>query len=297
MVDVIYLDFAKAFDVVDHGVLLRKLRSLGVAGGVLRWMTSFLKERKQSVAVEGCISSPSMVRSGVPQGTVLGPILFLVHIMNIDEDVVHASVSSFADDTRVTMKIGKEEDVLNLQADLSTIYQWANRANMKFNSLKFEHLHYGKPAPYCTYYDSGGQQIEEKSSVRDLGILVSNSGKYKDHINSMVQKARQTMGWILRSFKTRNPTFMLTLFKAMVIPVLEYCCQLWSPSRVGLIRKIEGVQRTLTYRITRASDNYWERLRQFGIYSLERRRERYQIIYVWKTINDIVPNLSGNSKI
>ena len=94
MVDVVYLDFGKAFDTVDHGILLRRVRSIGVGGKVIQWLSSFLQNRKQSVAVEGHESSKSLVKSGVPQGTVLGPVLFLIHIMDIDEDVISAKVTS-----------------------------------------------------------------------------------------------------------------------------------------------------------------------------------------------------------
>jgi hypothetical protein len=135
-VDVVYLDFAKAFDKVDHGVLFRKLRLLGVRGDLLAWIHSFLTERLQAVVVGGSRSSEVRVKSGVPQGTVLGPILFLIHIADIDVAVNHATASSFADDTRILMTITDRTDCERLQEDLSAIYDWALVNNMQFNGTK-----------------------------------------------------------------------------------------------------------------------------------------------------------------
>ena len=108
----------------------------------------------------------------------------------------------------------------------------------------------------------------------------------------MVNKTKQQTGWILRSFKTREPHAMITLFKTMVLPIIEYCCQLWNPTNTGQIRKIEAVQRTFTTKLQNIDDlNYWDRLKYLKLYSLEHRRERYLIIYVWKIINRHAPNL------
>ena len=109
-VDVVYLDFAKAFDKVDHNILLHKLKSLGINGKTLRWIQSFLEDRVQRVVVNGQLSTPSQVISGVPQGSVLGPLLFLVLIGDIDENIVNSLIASFADDTRATKGIKTETD-------------------------------------------------------------------------------------------------------------------------------------------------------------------------------------------
>ena len=108
--DVVYLDFAKAFDKVDHNILLHKLKSLGINGKTLRWIQSFLEDRVQRVVVNGQLSTPSQVISGVPQGSVLGPLLFLVLIGDIDENIVNSLIASFADDTRATKGIKTETD-------------------------------------------------------------------------------------------------------------------------------------------------------------------------------------------
>ena len=126
-----------------------------------------------------------------------------------------------------------------------------------------------------------------------VGVFMFNSCLFQEHIEHVTRRAKRLCGWILRSFRTREGELMLTLFRAMVLPMVEYCCQLWSPVNRGLIQKVESVQRGFTYKIHGASHNYWERLQYFDLYSLERRRERYHCIYVWKIINGHVPNFTS----
>ena len=132
-VDVLYLDFSKAFDKVDHLITLKKLKALGISGKLGRWLQSFLTDRTQTVLVNGARSRSGHVKSGVPQGSVIGPLLFLVLIGDIDANVATSFVSSFADDTRVGRRIKTEADVNDLPADLNAIYQWAVDNNMQFN--------------------------------------------------------------------------------------------------------------------------------------------------------------------
>lgn len=293
-VDVIYLDFAKAFDKVDHGVLLHRLSSLGIRGNLGRWIHSFLHNRVQQVAVNGTLSERSPVKSGVPQGSVLGPFLFLALISNIDADVRHSVTSSFADDTRIARKVKTDEDAALLQEDLNTIYSWATKNNMMFNESKFEVLRYGNDISIKenTSYNTNQGPIEVKNSLCDLGVTVSSEGRFSHHILNITESARRLSGWILRTFTLRDETCLMTLWKSLVLPKLEYCCQLWSPTTIGEIEKLESVQRTFTSKIRSLSGkNYWERLKHLKLYSLQRRRERYQILYTWKMLEGLVPNI------
>lgn len=300
-VDVIYLDFAKAFDKIDHNILMLKLKSIGVKGKLLKWIHSFLNDRNQSVVVEGCESEHSKVLSGVPQGSVLGPILFLIYIGDIDEGVRFCKVSSFADDTRLLKVVTTDEEHDQMQQDLNSIYVWADRNNMKFNSTKFELLQYRHPKnpnPTKEYITPDDHNIQRARHLRDLGVEISDDATFERQINTIAMKARQTVGWVLRSFKTRNSSHLLILYKAMVLPILEYCSQLWNPSKAGEIRKLEAIQRMYTSRMSDLQPlNYWERLEHLQMYSLERRRERYLIIYIWKIINGIVPNIDSRNAI
>ena len=296
-VDTIYLDFSKAFDKVDHNVIMDKLRLMGISGKIYDWITSFLSLRYQTVIVNGFSSEPSHVKSGVPQGSVIGPLLFLVLISDINTNVSAAKVNSFADDTRATNGISDNTDVSNLQTDLNTIYQWSRDNNMAFNESKFELIRYGPQQMLkdSTFYTRpGGEKITEKDHVKDLGITMSNTGNFSEHINNIATSARDMCSWILRTFRSRSPELMLTTWKTLVLPILDYCSQLWCPIAKGQIQKLEAIQQSFTRKIYSLQDlNYWERLQTLRLYSLERRRERYRIIYVWKILQGMVPNVGG----
>lgn len=283
--DVVYLDFSKAFDTVDHGILLHKVRQLGITGKLGAWLHCFLTNREQTVAVAGMKSRSCLVVSGVPQGSVLGPLLFLIHILDINQHIKHSQVSSFADDTRILKKVSCVADSHLLQDDLQALYTWAAENNMSFNSNKFVHMAYniGKKSKLHTYLAPDGSCIETKDTVKDLGITLNSDGYFTVHITNVAKRARSQAGWILRTFTTRETQPMLTLFKALVVPLLEYCCQLWNPWKVGEKQLLEAVQRSFTYRIRAARHlTYWERLKELNLFSLERRRERYLILYVYK---------------
>ena len=183
--DVIYLDFSKAFDKVDHTIVLCKMKKLGITGKIFHWLKSFLTERKQTVVVNGVKSKPQNVISGVPQGSVLGPLIFLILIGDIDKDVLHSIVKSFADDTRATKLVKTIEDVIRLQEDLQRNYKWTHDNNMKLNSVNFELLWYGKKKlikDQTNYTSPSGEIINSNNVVKDLGVLISNDCTLKEKI-------------------------------------------------------------------------------------------------------------------
>ena len=299
-VDVIYLDFAKAFDKVDIGVSLQKLHTLGIRGKLGRWLFAFLNNRRQAVVLDGKKSQQQQVISGVPQGSVLGPLIFLVLIGDIDKEVVHAFLSSFADDTRVGCGIESDEDVKLLQQDLEAVYRWATTNNMMFNSDKFELVRYRskKAANNSTlnYTSNDDKVIEEKEVLTDLGITMSNDATFDQHILSMREKIMKKTGWALRTFRTRERLPMMTIWKSLVMPYHDYCSQLWSPIKTGMIQSIELLQRSFISKIRGLNQlSYWEQLKSLKLYSLERRRERYIIIYVWQILEGLAPNIETTS--
>ena len=294
-VDVVYLDFAKAFDKVDHSIVLAKAHKYGIRGKLFDWIKEFLTNRTQSVIVNGILSTPRPTISGVPQGSVIGPLIFLILISDIDENTLHSYIASFADDTRATKGIKSENDAADLQEDLFHIYQWSVTNNMEFNDLKFELLRYGNnlelKSSTC-YISPSFNLIEEKQTVKDLGVTLSSDGTFKVHINNIIESARNMSSWILRTFRTRDPTTMLTLFKSLVRPILEYSSVLWAPIAKGDIQRLEEIQQSFLRRIRGISSNYSQALKQIKLYSLERRRERYIVIQIWKIIEGLVPNLN-----
>ena len=299
-IDVIYLDFAKAFDKVDLGITLRKLKSLGIKGQLGQWLMAFLLDRVQSVLVHGKKSTPQRVISGVPQGSVLGPLLFIVLIGDIDKNIAHSFLSSFADDTRIGRPISTDTDVKLLQEDLESVYQWSVENNMQFNSDKFELMRYctnssSEVQNSTTYLSNSGSAIEEKQHVRDLGVTLSSDATFSQHILSKTMFVRSQISWVLRTFNTRDAGPLLALWKTLIVCHLDYCSQLWSPSKKGDIQSLELLQKAFIGKIRGMSSlNYWKQLSALSLYSLERRRERYQIIYTWRIIEGQVPNLSLN---
>ena len=295
--DVMYLDFSKAFDVVDHQILMTKLKNLGITGKIGYWIHSFLANRKQTVSVNGTKSETCDVTSGVPQGSVLGPVLFIIMISDIDKDTRYAVTSVFADDTKLKFIIRSLEDCELLQSDLNTVYSWSDANNMKFNSLKFQSIRYGnkKELNHYPYKDPSGKCIPIDEYVKDLGIMMSRDLTFTKQIDAATARCRGLTGWILRTFKSRNKDLMLTLLKSLIIPRLDYCSQLYSPSLMKDWCKLEGVQRTFTSRISEVKHlDYWSRLQELKLYSVQRRHERYAIIYTWKIIQNLAPNLSKN---
>ena len=229
--DTIFLDFAKAFDKVDHSILLEKVKKHKIGGKIGLWISEFLKGRKFRVVANGCMSREEDVISGVPQGTVLAAMLFVIMISDIDEDVKKCIVRSFADDTRVNKKISNENDKELMQKDLETIYKWARKNKMKFNEGKFEQMAHGHVnnitlEPYKT---PCGDEIQIKDTAKDLGVLATNDLNFREHINNITSSSRIIMGMLLRTFSTRDKEPMIKMFNAYIKSKLEYCCIVWSP--------------------------------------------------------------------
>ena len=165
---------------------------------------------------------------------------------------------------------------------------------MSFNETKFEHLQYFvRPGSQgeLHFLTEQDKQILKPEAVKDLGIWMDHEANFKKHLETTVSKARKQAGWAMKAFDSRSRETMMTLFKSKVLPTLEYCSQLWSPAKLGEIRKIETVQRNFTHKIDGLREkSYWERLKCLGVYSLERRRDRYSILYVYKIIIGLAPN-------
>ena len=293
--DVLYLDFSKAFDKVDHTILLAKLKSIGICGKVHMWLTSFLSNRNQYVILNGTKSRAEPVQSGVPQGTVLGPILFILYINDITSVIKHSYIKIFADDSKLVKSIKSMDDRDLMQIDLQAVIQWAASNKMELNKLKFQLLQHGKLNDLkCSYTIDPTVEVVKSTDVKDLGVTISENISFEQHIMNITNDAKRQAGWILRLIRSREPDVVMLLFKTYVRPKLEYSSPLWSPHLVNHISKLEAVQRTVTSKIRGLENyNYWERLQQLNIPSLQRRRERYQIIHIWKIAVGLIPNDLG----
>ena len=300
--DAIYLDFAKAFDKVDHRLLLLKMERMGFHQNLVKWIESFLSEREQRVVLDGVSSLAAIILSGVPQGTVLGPLLFIIFINDMQLCVTGSIIRFFADDTRILRHIFNMVDTEILQQDLDSVVKWAKCNNMALHEDKFEllvHKHSSQNAldhlPFAilgqTYQVSDGNLLYPTNTVKDLGVIVSTDLSWSPHVNTIAERARKVAAWVLSAFKTRDKQTMMTLYKSLVRSHLEYCCPLWNSSTLADIQQLEGVQRTFTSRISGVGHlNYWERLKALNLMSLQRRRERYIIIHMWKLFHGKCPN-------
>ena len=294
--DSIYLDFAKAFDKVDHTLLCTKLKKLRIGGKVGIWLHTFLTNRTQQVSANGAISAPSPVLSGVPQGTVLGPILFIIMISDLDSDLQKAFASLFADDSRISAIVASENDAENFQQELdSVIYPWATVNKAVFNGNKFEHIHFGNKSNNIPHYqDPNGHPISIKPLIRDLGVLISNDLSWSPQIDKVISDCRKQAAWILRTFTKRDITTMRTLWISLLRPIVDYCSPLWSPkaTNYGIIDRLEGTLRSFTKHVDGLHDHsYGDRLKAMNLQSIQRRHERYKIIYIYKIKEGLVPNL------
>ena len=296
IIDMIYLDFSKAFDKVDFGILFHKMKDMGITGKLGIWFYHFLVNRTQFVRLPGGSSTDSHVISGVPQGTVLGPLLFLILMSDIDEGIVNSKIISFADDTRLYNSVSEVEDCDVLQSDLNTIYKWADANNMAFNPNKFKYVCFtpSESVSHSNVYLCPKMNLIDKvENIKDLGITMSSNCNFNQHINNVYKQCSRLSGWILTTFISRDSLTLLTLFKCIVLSRLDYGSQLWSPHQIKSINKIEQVQRSFTRFITGMRPlSYDERLKSLHLYSVQRRFERYIIIYIWKILESIVPNLS-----
>ena len=292
--DTIFLDFAKAFDKVDHEILLEKIRTHKISGKIGKWIREFLKDRKFRVVANSCMSEEGEVLSGVPQGTVLAAVLFVIMISDIDENVKNCIVRSFADDTRVSKKIRCNEDKKLMQEDLESIYKWAKENKMEFNVNKFEQIIHGniKNVEVEPYKTPSRDPVTIKDTVKDLGIFSTNDLMFKEHIKKIINSSKIVIGMLLRTFSTREKEPMLKMFNTYVKSKMEYCCIVWSPVQQTLIYELEKIQKNFTSKINGMEElDYHERLEKLNMYSLERRRDRYMIIYGWQQLEGQKENI------
>ena len=305
--DTIYLDFSKAFDKVDHNLLVKKMQLFGINGKLLCWLKAFLRNRKQKVAVNGFFSFIEVVLSGVPQGTVLGPLLFLLFVNDMSKAVKHSVLRLFADDCRLLKAIDSDTDKCKLQEDLNSIVSWSINNNMVLHSDKFELVchepflsnHTVKifsELPFaCSYYEltytANDMDIVPANLVKDLGVTITPDFSFSGHINQISSKASNKLFWILSAFQSRTSYVLITLYKCLVRSLVEYCCPLWSPYNITEIQTLEGVQRRVTSKVVGLNSlDYLSRLKVLNLLSPQRRWERYIIIYTWKIFKCLVPN-------
>ena len=282
--DVIYLDFSKAFDSVPHGRLLSKVKAFGIEGQVLRWVEAFLTGRTQQVVVEGTRSSCSAVTSGVPQGSVLGPLLFLLYINDMP-DGLHSSIKLFADDSKVFGPAQSAQARECLQHDLHELGHWSKQWQLPFNLEKCKALHLGSNNP-CASYVLLGQTLTPTEQENDLGIVVDGALNFHAQTAAAVAKANKLLGIVRKSFVNLSKDSLPILFKSLILPHLDYANCIWGPMSKGDQRLVEKVQRRATKLVPDLQFKpYSQRLEELGLPSLTYRRLRGDMITIYQILN------------
>ena len=291
-VDVVYLDFAKAFDKVPIGRLVEKCRGLGIDGNILGWIRSWLTGRTQRVVVNGQASSWGQVLSGVPQGSVLGPTLFLIYINDIDNavDVAGSVLKKFADDTKWALVVESEEERKVFQRGLDNLVQWSIEWQMLFNVDKCHIIHMGRKNQLFDY-SMGGRPLEVVEFEKDVGVIIDNTLKPSLQCVKAAKKGQMVLGQLARAVSYRDKVTFFNLYKTYVRPHLEYAVQAWSPWNAGDKSALENVQKRAVGMISNLRGRtYEERLAELGETTLETRRHRGDMIQTYRI-------LSGKDKV
>ena len=289
--DVCIMDFSKAFDKVSHRRLVEKLHHYGIRGKTNSWIANFLAHRTQTVVLEGEQSYEADVTSGVPQGSVLGPCLFLFYINDLPEGLT-SKVRLFADDTIVYLAVRSASDGEVLQRDLELLEAWEQKWQMEFHPEKCQILTITrKRTPVKFQYILHGQVLEHVPSAKYLGVTLSHDMRWNTHINNITRKANQTLGFLRRNLQVASEDLKSTAYKTLVRPLVEYAPSVWDPHTVGNVKKVEMVQRRAARYVKnryRNKSSVSDMLQDLEWTSLEERRRQQRIVMFYKIHNGLI---------
>ena len=284
-VDVVYLDFSKAFDKVPHRRLVEKFKAHGIAGKVLGWVQAWLTGRQQRTVLNGEASDWADVDSGVPQGSVFGPLAFVIYINDIDNVTRLITImNKFADDTKCGQVIMSPGDIAILQKCLDDLVDWADKWGMSFNLTKCKVMHVGRTNPMAVYTMSG-HTMDSIDFERDIGVKVHKSLRPSLQCSEAANRANAVLGQVSRAFHFRDRRVFVQLYKQYVRPHLEFAVPAWSPWTQGDKESLEKVQRRAVRMVSGLQgDTYEAKLKDLGLLSLEDRRTKYDLVQTFKII-------------
>ena len=294
-VDVAVLDFSKAFDIVPHKRLLSKLHHYGIRNSTLTWIGSFLGNRSQQVVVDGETSSSAPVTSGVPQGSVLGPILFLIYINDMPESIT-SNCRLFADDSIVYREIESPQDTTCLQEDLASLERWEDKWGMSFNPSKCNIIRISRKRKNLDKdYYLKNEKLEVVKTATYLGVNIADNLTWHSQITKAAAKGNRALGFVRRNIKTRSKKTKVRAYETLVRPILEYCSTVWDPHQNTLIYDIERVQRRAARYATHTYDpraSVTALLDDLKWQTLQDRRKKSKITMMHKIVNSniAIPN-------
>ena len=283
---IIYIDFSKAFDTVSHNKLFSRLQAYGLGGTILLWLQSFFSGRTHRTRVGQFLSDIADLVSGVIQGSVIGPLMFLIFIDELIRILEKhgIKVKLYADDVKLYLRIVNDVDVVKLQAALDELISWADTWQLSVSIDKCCVLNVGKTA-FDTRFCIKGQVLPIVTSCRDLGVIMSDDLSPSAHIGSVVAKAHQRANAILRSFVSRDISLLIRAYLVYVRPIVEYNSVIWSPYLKQDIEAIERVQRRFTKRLPGFNQlSYSERLSHLQLPTLELRRLHCDLTWCYKIL-------------
>lgn len=289
-VDIVYTDIAKAFDTVSHNKLLQVLNSYGIVNNIYKWLESFLNNRSQQVVINDICSIPLNVFSGVPQGSVIGPILFIIFIDDIFNSCkLHGDFNGiflYADDAKLY-----SNNPCILQSALNDVAKWIDRHQLFLAPNKCEHLVISRSNVITNHFSVNGTVIPSKSVIKDLGINISHNLKWSDHIAFLKSHTLVSVFQLLKSFSTRNVWLLLKAYYTYIRPKLEHNTVLWSPYLIKDIASLEIVQKRFTriicIRCNIPFNSYADRLNKLNMKSLEYRRAEFDLMFMFKIFHNI----------
>ena len=286
-VDTFILDFEKAFDTPPHELLKSKLFGYGIGGKTLKWVDSFLCFRQQRVVVNGVKSDWAPVLSGVPKGTVLGPLLFSLYINDISSDI-ESEIRLFADDCVCYREIKDEKDTMKLQRDIDRLGSWARKWGMRFQPVKCNMMQLTRKRIKKIHasYTLEGTNLENVESIKYLGVTITSDLRWNTHVSNVCTKANRTLGFLRRNLYSCPQEVKEAAYKGLVRPVLDYGSSVWDPPGVVLQEELESVQKRAARFVT---GNYnYETGSMTGILgqlkweSLKKRRKDNRLILLYK---------------
>ena len=290
-IDAILLDFSKAFDRVPHQRLLLKLKHYGVRGNILSWIEDFLSARTQEVIIEGSKSSPSPATSGVPQGTVLSPLLFLAYINDMPE-CVNSDIKLFADDSMLYRRIRNDADCHQLQEDLDKLQEWEQKWQMGFNADKCEVIRIiNKKRPFCSDYTIHNPKLNVKTEANYLGVTISSDLSWSRHADHVTKKANSTIGFLKRNMRSAPQAAKDTAYKTFVRTIVEYAATAWAPSTDKANDKIDMVQRRAARFVKNdygRTSSVTEMMSNLGWDTLQKRRDLARLSMMYRIVHELV---------